>query len=392
MTNHWPYKYGNLIRNVLLTYTTLLLCTFSFGQKDFGVLAPDNGNHTKKCGECIDVINSKPAEVSWGIQEDEEHNIYFVMSDIQWFRKIFSKSTDGIAVDIVSKSQYACSADNDFSNSRVKKGKMLEPIYYKTFKKGAQINEQGYVFVKIGKLPSKYYDQKYELNMMIIKGGYLCYYQSFFDLPLSRWGLLDMGLYVDTISKNKASDTSKFTVETSKVFNKRMRFVIPFEKGKYDYSPEDIKPLYDSLNLTDYNITGITIKSFSSVEGTSETNLKLQQRRASTIVSALKSFQEVDMETKIICAENWVEFVADMNEAGQKEMAKLTKEEIKNKLNNEGKAKEFEYLLKKHRKAVVLLDMEKKTKYLTAAPDVIQSYYEKSLKEKILMRHEKYSK
>jgi hypothetical protein len=81
-----------------------------------------------------------------------------------------------------------------------------------------------------------------------------------------------MGFYFDTLTNKSAFDTSLTEQERYILQNKVLRFEIPFEKNKSEYSSADIKPLYDSLNLTDFNIKKITIRAYSSIEGNEERN------------------------------------------------------------------------------------------------------------------------
>lgn len=343
---------------------------------------PSQTGIQQKCGECLSVLNGLPPEVSYGFYLDGR-KVFFMMTDKRYFDLLFKKGMDGIVVDVITKDQFPCNGENRFPNSSISMGKLLKPVFYKDFKKKIILGENGQVAVQVALLPEKYLSQEYELNLLVLKNNYACFYTNFFDLPQARWGLLEMGLYRDTITNN-SNLTGVGNTEVIKSLNKKMKFVIPFEKGKSEYSPEDIKPLYDSLRLTDYTITKTTIKAYSSVEGSLEGNIKLQNKRAESIVKALQSFQKGIIAANITASENWVEFLMDVSTSGYGNIVKMSKEEIKKELNTKGLSKKLEPLLKNHRKAIIVLELEKKTKFRSEENVIIKSFYEKAIKNKTI--------
>ncbi|MFB0923947.1 MAG: hypothetical protein QMB65_01485, partial [Vicingaceae bacterium] len=115
------------------------------------------------------------------------------------------------------------------------------------------------------------------------------------------------------------------------------------------------------------------------VEGSFEGNLKLQNKRAERLVKALQSFQKGIIKTTISSSENWVEFLIDLNTAGYGNVAKMTKEEIKKELNTKGLSKKLEPILKNHRKAIVVLELEKNTRYLLENNATITAFYKNAI-------------
>ena len=114
--------------------------------------------------------------------------------------------------------------------------------------------------------------------------------------------------------------------------------------------------------MTDFNIKTINIKAYSSVEGSLERNIELQEQRANSIVEALQSFQKPTIKTKVTSSENWVEFLNDVKNTKHADVASLSKNQIKSKLVGQ-LSKDLEPILRKHRKAVLELELEKIDKY-----------------------------
>jgi hypothetical protein len=182
-----------------------------------------------------------------------------------------------------------------------------------------------------------------------------------YDLESYPWDLLDMGMYLDSITyKEKQIKTA--SSDSYVIKNKSLKFKIPFKKNKSEYSQDDIRPLYDSLRLTDFNIKSINIKAYSSIEGSLERNVKLQEQRALSIVKAIQSFQKPSIKNEISSSENWVEFLNDIENTKYEDLKRLSKGQIKAKLVGV-LSSEMEPILKKHRKALVTLELEKKDVY-----------------------------
>lgn len=79
-------------------------------------------------------------------------------------------------------------------------------------------------------------------------------------------------------------------------------------------------------------------------------------------MKSLQTFQKPNIITEITSSENWVEFLNDVSKTKYKNLAKLSKKIIKQKVVGTV-SKELERYLKNHRKAVITLDLEKKDTY-----------------------------
>ena len=219
------------------------------------------------------------------------------------------------------------------------------------------MGKKGQFFSKWKKFKSLHYNKKLEYNILFLQNRLLCRYQTTYNLESYNYDLLDMGMYLDSISYNENSSSNK-TLEAYETKYKRLDFSVPFPKNKASFSPQDIKPLYDSLRLTDYTIKKIEIKAYSSIEGSTERNKVLQQERSNSIINALQSYQKPTIENEISTAENWVEFLSDIEGTEHGFLKSLSKEEIKKQITGD-LAFRLEKYLKKHRKALITLYLDK---------------------------------
>ncbi|MEL0455520.1 hypothetical protein WJN01_04730 [Flavobacteriaceae bacterium SZ-1-7] len=312
----------------------------------------------RKCETCIKAFKNQPAEAKFSIKRENE-NLYFEINDKNWFNDLFQNDGDGLAIDIVLKDRYSCELET-VKNTQIK-GLLLEPVYSEALKKGLKQVENNVYSTWVGKIPEGFRDREMEWNILFIGNKNLCQYNVLFDLDTYTSDLLDMGMYLDSLTydtrKIKTTDNENYITR-----NKTLKFIIPFQKNKSKYSQEDIKPIYDSLRLTGFNIKTINIKAYSSIEGITHRNLELQELRAKNIVSALQSFQKPTIETNVSTSENWVEFFNDIKGTKYENLSLLSKNEVKSKIAG-SLSREMEPIFRKHRKAILELQLEKKDKY-----------------------------
>ena len=325
-----------------------------------------------------------PAEVQMGVSITETHDVYFIITDPVWFAKLFRTATDGIAIDLVSKDQYVCGGTNKTEISWASKGTLLEPMYLPKLKANGLTLPNGYYAVKVGTLPPNLWGEDLEANVLIIQNYNLCQYKTFYQLPTFGWGLLDMGLYLNKLVFKSDKDSSKTLYQ--RVFQKEFKFIVPFQKGKYEYSAADVKPIFDSINLNEYDIKSITIRAYSSIEGPKNVNIDLQEKRAQSIVTALQGYQKSTIKMDIHASENWVEFLQDVKTTKYAAFATLTKDEIKAKLTDKTIAADLEPILKKHRKAILYIELDKKNPYLNTDSEQLVKQFNTSITEKNLQR------
>ena len=318
----------------------------------------------QNCQECFQAFNEKPYEVKFSISR-ENANLYFEVNDKNWFNQLFKNPGDGIAIDIVLKDRYACDLES-IENAQIK-GFLLKPVYSKELKNGLKFNGENIYSVLVGKIPEGLFKDELEFNILFLGNKNICRYYVTYDLESYTWDLLDMGMYLDTLTFD-TKQINPSAKENYLIRNKTLKFKIPFQKNKSTYSQADIKPIYDSLRLTDFNIKAINIKAYSSIEGIASRNIELQDLRANSIVAALQTFQKPTIETMVSSSENWVEFFNDIKGTKYENLSSLSKNEVRAKIAG-ALSREMEPIFKNHRKAIIELELEKKDKYKDESAD-----------------------
>jgi hypothetical protein len=343
---------------------TFLLLSFLFFYLNAFSQLPYNlvdGRINDDCQSCKDIIQQMPKEVLFGIQINDDGNVYFLMNNIEWFNKLFKNDSYGVSADLVSKDRYACGNNtaSDDGNFSLPKGTMLYPVYKPELAKGINALSQGEVFVKIGTVPAALKGKQLEGNLMIMNGNYICHYTNFVNIDRNVWELLPMGLFTDSlIEDNKINADGKTDFFT---YTKRIQVEVPFEKGSTGFNTGYLKGLYDSLQLTRYSIRKVEVRAYSSIEGPEVLNKQLMNKRADTILHALKKYQHFLPRVKVITAENWLDFFKDIEQSKFSDLKGLSKMEIKQKLTDKTMLAEIEPILAKHRKAVITMYLDEKS-------------------------------
>ncbi len=383
------------MKTVKLICTLLLLCFINASaQLPYKLI---DGRTHKYCEACNATIQSMPPEVQFGVQINADGDIYFSMSNKQWFDKIFKSESYGISIDVVSKDRYSCRTDRSEEGVKLPMGSMTVPIYRSQILKGNEELVKGQIFSRVGKIPPALKGKQLEGNLAILNGNYICWYTNFLNIDRSVWQLLAMGFFTDSLLRESTSDNTQqkefFT------YTKKMQLEIPFAKGSTEFSNNYLKSLYDSLGLAGYRIQKAEIRAYSSVEGSEKTNQLLMSKRADAIVAALKPYQKNLSRIKVIAAENWLDFFRDIEGTKFNTLTGLSKVSVKQKLSDPSLAASIEPLLAKERKAVVTIylsvrsaatDMESNS-VLTNIQDAISSKditkareFQKELAERII--------
>ncbi|MEO5584608.1 MAG: hypothetical protein ABIQ75_04050 [Flavobacteriales bacterium] len=327
------------------------------------------------CRACLSAMRDKPKEVQLGLFADERGDVWFTISDERFFNTLFTGPGDGISVDVIPRSLYGCTKPP--VKSDYFKGTALDPVYLDALKKSMRKTNTGPILMKAGHVPEELRKQPFELALVLLKDKYFCYYNGFYNLRSYRWDLLDMGLYLDSLTYHDATDTAINVLRSDKV----MRFTIPFAKNKAEYSAKDLAPLRDSLRLTDFTIYAIDIHAYSSVEGSEAHNIELQKQRAASILRAMQSYQRPGIATTTEANENWVEFLNDVGSSPYPDLAGLSKEDVKARLRDPAVLQRLEPMLARHRKALVTVYLRKNSAFTNADTTQLVSDLQKALED-----------
>jgi hypothetical protein len=291
----------------------------------------------------------------------EDGKVYLKYNNMKELKKILKKPKDGLAIDIVQRAQYEPKEYNIMDNNLYNKGIMSKVILKdKFFKKNLiKADPKAKKKVKINKIKVEMakFDPKikgdYEINLVVVQDGKVCktitrtYLETGDQESNTPIGILPMP---DTKGiKPPFEPRSESSLIT---------FNIPFEKNKFEFKEADIQPLIAALNEPDFIIEGLYIYAYSSIEGDSVANAKLQRKRAESVSNVLQSKQSVKVPPNIETRDSWGLFLLENEDGKYADVVAMGKHGAIKKINTDKKLQEeLEPILAKERFAQVIMDV-----------------------------------
>ena len=212
----------------LLTLLLYIVTCQLIAQENYGIKIPDPSEYedTRFCGRLNSIFHNKFKEISFGVRQDSKKNLYFQFNNKAWFNSLFKNLKDGLAIDIVTKDQFDC--EYIILPDEIR-GETLKPIYKNNLLKSIETVQEGFYQVLVGVLPTKFHNKEVEFNIMMLSDGFLCRYQTTYNLQSYNYELLDMGLYLDSITYNwDYQNINPLDGSTTKY--KTLKFEIPLDR------------------------------------------------------------------------------------------------------------------------------------------------------------------
>jgi hypothetical protein len=326
----------------------------SYNSKSKKLLPPD----PKKCKNCGKWKNYETLQRGLRV---ENGKIYLEYANMKDLKRLLKKPKDGLAVDIVQRSQYDNADYNIVDNNLMNKGVMQKVVYKdKLFSKNLiKPDPKAKKKIKINKLKvemgtfNKKITGPYELNLIVVQDGAVCktvtrsYLEQGDQESNTPIGILpapeSIGLKPPFEPRSESSI---------------LNFTIPFEKNKSEFKTEDIQPFIKALNEPDFVIDGLYIYAYSSIEGDADANSKLQRKRAESVTKVLQSMQNNQINPHIEAHDSWNLFELEMEDGKYDAIVKLGKEKAIKKINSDNALREeLEPYLAKQRFAQIVMDV-----------------------------------
>ncbi len=325
-----------------------------FNTKSKKLLMPD----VKSCKNCDKWKNFDLLQKGLSV---ENGKIYLEYANLKDLKRLLKKTKDGLAVDVVQRSQYEKADYNIIDNNLQNKGVMQKIVFKdKVFSKNLIVpDKNAKKKIKINKLKLEMgkFNPKitgpYELNLIVVQDGHVCrtvtrsYLENGDQESSTPIGLIpapeSIGLKPPFEPRSESSI---------------LNFTIPFEKNKSEFKAEDIQPFIKAMNEPDFMIDGLYIYAYSSIEGNADANAKLQRKRAESVTMVLQSMQNNKINPNIETKDSWNLFELEMEDGKYADVVKLGKEKAIKKINTDGALlKELEPVLAKQRFAQIVMDV-----------------------------------
>ncbi|MBT4339992.1 MAG: hypothetical protein HOD63_15485 [Bacteroidetes bacterium] len=332
--NHYTFNLGARMRNSM---------DYPYSTKKFGLKKYD----VKACRKCSKFENIEELQKALYVKDGK---IYFhYNANPKALKRILRNKKDGLAVDIVQKDQYGCRVDNIVDYDLINKGVLLKPLYSKKIYKrnmvpGKRVKD---FLLVLGQLPNEI-SRDYELNLLVIQNKKVC--RSITQTYVET-GDADYFNPLELVPDTVTIPTETFYIpspDTNTLF-----FTIPFEKNKFEYKSEDIEEFLKTLNKPDFIILELAISAYSSIEGSDEKNLVLQNKRAESIVNALEKRQQDKFISSINTDYAWENFKNDIMSTKWSHLANKSRLQAKEYIVANNLLNQLEPILAKHRYAEI---------------------------------------
>ena len=309
----------------------LLICnTFTlFGQTDYGLTLaePDSDKEFASYTTHLMVLGN-----SYVIEGDK---IVLKYHDVQLLKTILKDPNDGLAVDIIRKSQFACGTENSLSSSKLYDGFLLKPVYRDELF-AVNTAKGNYRFIgNIGTIPKEFLGEELVFSILFINNGKVSKY-------------LMPALF---ISRDYPIQPLPFRFENTDTVKLRESGVYTSEVVKYSFNTSKIIPLKNPVVKAEGQIHSIEISAFSSIDGEEDNNHFLDSSRAEYISQDLQ--KRLKLDRTIVSkqhGENWSLANYQLRYFDRDSLLKLNRNELR-KLVNDRKLKDLpmDSLLKEQR-------------------------------------------
>jgi uncharacterized protein YkwD len=290
----------------------------------------------------------------------------FRSEDLPLLKRFFSNPKDAIYFDLVLREQFTCEKNNLLHGSPLFDGTMLPPILISEILKQNQAKDGKNLFTQIPiAVPDCFKGKQINDNYGIIKNGYGCTYLWHHYIPSEPLEILT--LYPKWLYE-------KGVVIQPDTFKGQLTFSLPFERGKTVLSARYQEEIKNKIRIYDPYIRNVEIRTYSSVEGNTDLNIRLQEKRAEEIGKLLKTICSQKPAVSIQSKENWEDFNRQVEKTRFGFLAKLPHDSVKARLRNRTFLDSVDYLLQSTRLAHIVIDIEAVVDNNSSAYLILASY------------------
>jgi len=302
----------------------------------------------------------------------EGDTVFLKSEKLPELKNLFTNPKDCFYLDIVLRKQYSCTSKLDFGANTIFRGTMLKPVYFSEMFAKNRARDNKNLYVPIGRIPSYFKKENYSVNMAFIKNGYSCNYSVTYNPP--AWNLDMLTLWPKWIYEEKLE-----IIPDS--FAGKIKLLFPFNRNETKISESKKLELSKKLEIYKPFIKQVHIKTFSSVEGSENSNLKLQEKRAEELQDLLSSITQKEIKVDIEIKENWDYFFKKIKRTPFAYLEKLSKPKIKEILKRKSLLDSMDYVLRDSRVSNIELEIETFVNNDSKA-ELVLAAYQKAVLEK----------
>ena len=265
----------------------------------------------------------------------ESGEVVFRYHNVKNIEDVLNHKLDGLAIDLVERNQMLCGQDNKLDASGIYDGILLKPILRDEILANNRAQNPNRLVVSLGIVPKSLKGKELSPNLIVIKLGMQCSYVTPATVDTQRYALrpVEPEIFnpkIDLITEGIGQiEEVFFEFDTGKVVSKKMT----------------------PLNTNTKKILALDIKSYTSLDGSFQSNQNLHQQRAKHISKVLDDKLNLnDSEINIDSKENWELLDYQLELFGEEDIRQLDKEKIRLFINQQ-KSLEWKRALEEQRKS-----------------------------------------
>lgn len=280
----------------------------SFGIREMPANTPDPFERDRY------ILNNFGNFISW-----DNDTIRYAYHNRQLFQQIISGELDGFAIDLVSRDQFLCGAPSCLDMSPVYDGILLKPVYSRELLQLNSAKSPYRIITVAGIPPEGYYGDEFSPTLLILKNNKI--YKRVFPVyaPSAPYELRP---FAPHLHKGNIAMKNSGVVQTYSVYYDFSRGIPSAESLQELPEPEG-------------EIYSVQIQSFTSIDGSEESNRKLHNQRAEFIRQHVQKELKTDAARfKTEAKENWDEMIFQFHRRSYENLAALPHDSIRYMANN----------------------------------------------------------
>lgn len=350
------YSYGDIGLG-LDSRTRRIYATQVFGSKGVrveGQLSKNGFGISVSSQECEGIHQNLMTNVgnSLSIRND---TIFLRYHNISIVKRFLSGPQDGFAIDLISSDQLPCDAPNILDMSKVYDGIMLEPVYRDEVIRRNTAKGEHRIITHLGIVPETLRGQELALGMVHIKDRKMCLYTIPAYAP-SRAYVLEP--FKPTLVNPQMSLTNEVIINSEE---------LEFEFDRGALIPSN-RPILEGGHIYD-RIHSVKILSYSSVEGSTDQNIRLHEERAKFIERYIRErVLDTDFQADIGAEENWRMMDFQLRYLFADSLLELSRQELKSLIASGDNSLDWDKLLFEQRSSKAFVNYVEKVNPQEFAP------------------------
>lgn len=267
--------------------------------------------------------------------------VYLAYHNKSVIEKFFSGPKDGVAVDLVTAEQVSCGGPNILDMSKVYDGILLEPTYGREMISGNTAEGENRIITKIGIVPPELVGKELSIGLIYIKNGQSCRYTYPAYVPSEPYV---MEPFEPKMKKGNVTLPGDGIIRTE---------ILPFdfERGALISKNSPKVPKYVE------KVHSLRVLSYSSVEGSSQSNIKLHEDRAKFIINYIKQrTNTTGAKVEVDARENWQMMDYQLRFLFADSLSKLSQDELKSLIASGDQTLDWDQLLFEQRSSKAFIN------------------------------------